>query len=214
MQYQSTAVVPLAFRTVETKAAAFTDLLFSADPLIECDALFDKEYGEGARFITRQIDHAIEGNRMRSMLPAVLRDAFSDGIKWIRPVWRKMARRVWVNSGPDDVSKWNEAILNASAAMTREGDTSTVVSCQAVTRDGQAVAGKDYKAVDQKVEFAAGETSKVVTIEIVDDDLYERDETFQFILQDPSEGALMPAKTDDGRDWSTLYTGSCDWSTL
>lgn len=125
MQYQSTAVVPLAFRTVETKAAAFTDLLFSADPLFECDAVFSKEYGEGAKYITRQLDHAIEGNRMRSMLPAVLRDAFSDGIKWLRPVWRKMARRLWVNSGQDDVSRWNDAVAMATAAMTQEGDTHT-----------------------------------------------------------------------------------------
>lgn len=154
MQYQSTAVVPLAFRTVETKAAAFTDLLFSADPLIECDAVFDKEYGEGARFITRQIDHAIEGNRMRSMLPAVLRDAFSDGIKWIRPVWRKMARRVWVNSGPDDVSKWNEAILNASAAMTREGDTSTPLQPELSVEE-------DPESWQRWVELARGAGHKI-----------------------------------------------------
>lgn len=124
-QYQSTAVVPLAFRTVETKAAAFTDLLFSADPLIEADAVFDKEYGEGSRFITKLCDHAFEGNRLRSALPAVLRDAFADGIKWVRPVWRRMARTVWVNSGEDDVARWNEAISMAVAAMTKEGDMGT-----------------------------------------------------------------------------------------
>lgn len=139
MQYQSTAVVPLAFRTVETKAASFTDLLFSADPLIEADAVFDKEYGDGARFITRLIDNAIEGNRLRSALPAVLRDAFADGIKWLRPVWRRMARTVWVNSGQDDVSRWNDAVAMASAAMTKEGDDRTPLQPErAVDEDPEA----------------------------------------------------------------------------
>jgi Calx-beta domain len=58
-----------------------------------------------------------------------------------------------------------------------------------LTRDGTAVAGSDYIATSGTLTFAAGETAKSVTVQIIGDTVRERDETFSLILVNPSAGA-------------------------
>jgi chitinase len=48
-----------------------------------------------------------------------------------------------------------------------------------MTVDGTAVAGSDYTAASGTLTFAAGTTSRTVSVPIVTDGLYEVDETFQ-----------------------------------
>ena len=54
--------------------------------------------------------------------------------------------------------------------------TSSAVSVHFATANGTATAGSDYTAVSQDVSFAAGETSKTVSIPIIDDSSIEGDE--------------------------------------
>ncbi len=66
------------------------------------------------------------------------------------------------------------------------------VTVSYATQDGTAVAGSDYTATSGSVTFAAGETSKTVTIGLLDDALSENDEVFTLALLS-AEGAVLPA---------------------
>ena len=58
------------------------------------------------------------------------------------------------------------------------------------TSDGTAMAPGDYTAARATLTFAPGETSKSVTVPIVDDDLDEPEETFTMVLGQP-QGATL-----------------------
>ena len=82
--------------------------------------------------------------------------------------------------------------------LTRTGDTSAASTVQWITGDDTrddadpATADSDYTAVTtaQTVSFAAGDTSKTVTVASLDDNLVENDETFEVRLSAPSRGIL------------------------
>ena len=97
-----------------------------------------------------------------------------------------------------------------SAAAVEGTDTSLVftvtlapasgreVTVGYATSDGTATAPGDYTAAaDATLTFAPGETSKSVTVPIVDDDLDEEDETFTVMLSDPS-GATVATDAATG----------------
>ncbi|GBG33102.1 Sodium/calcium exchanger 1 [Hondaea fermentalgiana] len=50
------------------------------------------------------------------------------------------------------------------------------------TRSGTARGGEDFEHTDGKLIFLPGETNKVVRVNIIDDNVYEPDETFQVVL--------------------------------
>ena len=69
------------------------------------------------------------------------------------------------------------------------------VTVDYATRDflaGNAEEGEDYTATSGTLTFAANETSKTITIPILNDDIYEGLETFFVDLSNPS-GAALPA---------------------
>jgi solute carrier family 8 (sodium/calcium exchanger) len=75
--------------------------------------------------------------------------------------------------------------------LRKEGSsgTATVKYCSA---DGSAVAGKDYDAVSGTLTFLNGETEKVVEVSITNDMTYEKTETFNVTLSEPSpEGVKL-----------------------
>ena len=63
------------------------------------------------------------------------------------------------------------------------GDASVEVS----TSGNSATAGSDFEAMNETVLFAEGETSKQITIALIDDTEYEGDETFSVRLANVSE---------------------------
>src|SRR5262249_35619469 len=68
-----------------------------------------------------------------------------------------------------------------------------------------AAAGSDYGAASGTLTFAAGETSKTVTVQVLGDTTFEADETFSVVLSDSANAALGTAAAagtvvnDDGR---------------
>jgi hypothetical protein len=60
-----------------------------------------------------------------------------------------------------------------------------------LTRDGTAVAGSDYVATSGTLTFAAGETAKSVTVQVIGDTVREPDETFYLVLLNPSASATI-----------------------
>ena len=99
-------------------------------------------------------------------------------------------------------STWKVVSLSVADATAEEsfGSIAFTVSLSAASRDpvtvdyatsnGTAVAGTDYTAASGTLTFAPGETSKTVTVSIIDDVHDEATETFTLTLSNPS-----PAKT-------------------
>ena len=77
--------------------------------------------------------------------------------------------------------------------LTRTGDVSRAASVMLETVDGSAAAGADYVAICERVEFAAGQETVEIRIEIIDDDVEEDDEQFAVRIYEPSAGAALGA---------------------
>lgn len=71
------------------------------------------------------------------------------------------------------------------------------VSVRYATANGSAVAGQDYQAVSGTLTFAAGETSKTVTVAALGDAVLEGNETFNLVLSSPA-GATLADGTGRG----------------
>jgi hypothetical protein len=79
----------------------------------------------------------------------------------------------------------------ATVTINRTGNTSSLVSVHFATANGTATAGSDYTAVSQDVSFAAGETSKTVSVPITDAHVIGGSRTVSLALSSPSTGATL-----------------------
>ena len=59
------------------------------------------------------------------------------------------------------------------------------------TQNGSAAAGSDFQFASGRVEFAAGETSKNITVNIIDDGFSEATENFSLVLYDPAGSSRL-----------------------
>jgi uncharacterized repeat protein (TIGR01451 family) len=85
----------------------------------------------------------------------------------------------------------NESGPAAQITVTRTGaNLSQPASVDYATSDGTAQAGSDYTATSGTLNFAAGETSKNVTVPITDDNSVEAAETFKVTLTNPVNSVL------------------------
>ena len=81
--------------------------------------------------------------------------------------------------------------------VTLDEAASETVTVDYATADGSAEAGADYTAASGTLSFAAGETSKAISVAIDDDIDNESDETFTVTLSNAS-GADLGTKTATG----------------
>ena len=75
-------------------------------------------------------------------------------------------------------------------AVTLSGSTARTVTVDYATADGSATAGADYGSVSGTLTFAPGESSATVSVDIVDDEMYEPDETFVARLSSPINAVI------------------------
>ncbi|WP_217427456.1 Calx-beta domain-containing protein, partial [Sphaerotilus uruguayifluvii] len=99
------------------------------------------------------------------------------------------------NDGPPSVSvsgpaQVDEASGTATYTITLSNPSSQTVTVHVATRDGSATAGSDYTAVDRTLTFAAGETSKTISVAITNDSVFEGKETFSVVLDTPTQAVL------------------------
>lgn len=87
----------------------------------------------------------------------------------------------------------SEGAASASITIKRSGGLGGAVSVQFAASNGTATAGADFTAISGPVFFNPGETSKTVTIPILDDSLLEVNETLILRLNDPTNGATLGA---------------------
>jgi Ca2+-binding RTX toxin-like protein len=100
----------------------------------------------------------------------------------------------------DDFSK-----VSITGTSLKEGDSGSQTATLAVslsaaapfpitvnyaTTDGSATAGSDYTPTSGSLSFAAGETSKTITVPIIGDTRIESDETFRVTLNSPTNAVI------------------------
>ncbi|MBZ0093975.1 MAG: retention module-containing protein [Sulfuricella sp.] len=88
----------------------------------------------------------------------------------------------------------NENAGTAVFTVTLSGASATPVTVNYVTADGSATAGQDYTATSGSLTFAAGETSKTVSVPITNDLVYEGNETFAVNLSGASAATIADSQ--------------------
>ena len=79
----------------------------------------------------------------------------------------------------------------ASITLVRAGGSAGLVTVDVALADGTAVAPGDYNGATQTVTFQDGETTKTITVPIVDDSVQESDETVSLSLANATGGATL-----------------------
>ncbi|WP_321528486.1 Calx-beta domain-containing protein [Sedimenticola selenatireducens] len=87
----------------------------------------------------------------------------------------------------------DENVATLNVTVTRSGGSAGAVSVDYATSDGTAIAGQDYQATSGTLDFADGETSQSFSVVVLDDALYEGDESFSISLSNPQGGATLGA---------------------
>ena len=87
----------------------------------------------------------------------------------------------------------NEDAVSATLTVELDPASTGTVTVDYATRDGvgAAKAGEDYTATSGTLTFAATETSKTFTVPILDDDVYENNESFSVDLTNPTGATLV-----------------------
>lgn len=97
----------------------------------------------------------------------------------------------------------NEASGQAEVTVIRTGSLLGVVTVEYATGGGTATPGEDYTAVSGTLVMEHGESRKILTVPILDDSLFEENETVVLTLTDPS-GLLL------GTTQRTVLLTICD----
>ena len=92
----------------------------------------------------------------------------------------------------ENIVEVNEAAGSTVLTVNLAPASTETVTVDYATRDFHAEEGEDYTATSGTLTFAANETSKTITIPILNDDIYEGLETFFVDLSNPS-GTALPA---------------------
>jgi subtilisin-like proprotein convertase family protein len=88
-------------------------------------------------------------------------------------------------------SSVGEAGGSATITVTRSDDGDGLVLVDYATTGGTGTAGKDYTATSGTLSFGPGVTSATFTVPILDDNLFEGDETVELTLSNPTNGAAL-----------------------
>lgn len=133
------------------------------------------------------------------------------------------------SDGPKELPRINfadvtavEGAGKAEVKVTLSSAIDAVVTVGWSISDGTAKSGADYVAAsNQTLTFQPREVEKTITVNLVNDDIREPDETFSINLSSPSNGVLLQSKinvtiknddtkigfSNDGFDAPTSYPG-------
>lgn len=80
----------------------------------------------------------------------------------------------------------SESNANLTVTVTRSGDLSGTSTVGYSTTDGTAVGGLDFTVTSGTLTFTPGQASKTVNIPLINDNIYEGNESFGFLLSNPA----------------------------
>jgi hypothetical protein len=92
--------------------------------------------------------------------------------------------------GDISVTNGTSGTTPAVFTVSLSAASSTPVTVNYATADGQATAGSDYTATSGTLTFAPGQTSQTVTVSVLGDLLYDFQETFTLNLSAPTGATL------------------------
>ena len=98
-----------------------------------------------------------------------------------------------------DATASEEDDSNIDFVVTLDPASEESVTVDYATANGTASSGSDYTAASGSITFAAGETSRTITVAIIDDSTEEDDETLTLTLSNPSG-----AEISDGEATGTI----------
>ncbi len=108
------------------------------------------------------------------------------------------------------VASESSAPLTVTIQLSEPAALTATVRIRSI--DGSALAGEDYGAVDQLVTFAPYQTTATLTLELLDDQVAEADESLRLVLEQVSGATLTPPTTlsitindDDGVPLQRIY---------
>jgi hypothetical protein len=84
-----------------------------------------------------------------------------------------------------------ESATNVSISVTRYSGSKGAVTVHYATANGTAVEGEDFNGASGTVSFADGQTTKVISLKLINDEKGEAAETFTVTLSDPTSGAVL-----------------------
>ncbi|MBI2236470.1 MAG: hypothetical protein HYU60_05880 [Magnetospirillum sp.] len=93
----------------------------------------------------------------------------------------------------------NEAAGTMTFTVSLNRASDSAASVDYATAGGTALSGGDFTATGGTLTFAAGETSKTVSVAVLDDDIYEPDQTVLLTLSNASGAAIA-----DGQGIGTI----------
>lgn len=96
--------------------------------------------------------------------------------------------------GDVTLNEGNSGTSGAAFTISLSRAATTPVTVRYATTNGTAIAGSDYNAVTNTITFAAGQTSKLVTIAVRGDTTVENDEAFYVDLAAASGATLAKAR--------------------
>jgi glucose/arabinose dehydrogenase len=89
----------------------------------------------------------------------------------------------------------SESGLTATVTVTRTGGLASGVAVGYRTENGTASAGVDYTARSGTLVFAGGVASMTFAVPLLDDTVHEANETVTLILENPTNGATLGARS-------------------
>ncbi len=92
------------------------------------------------------------------------------------------------------LSEGQSGTTSALFTVKLSSPSSALVSVAYRTVNGTALAGSDYSATNATLQFAAGQTSQIVTVPVVGDTTVESDETYVVELLSPSGATISQTR--------------------
>ncbi len=89
----------------------------------------------------------------------------------------------------------NENDGTVNVTVNRTGGSFGAITVDYATSNGTATSGSDYQAVNSTLTFAENEYSKVITVNLLNDTVYEGSESFSITLSNPGGGATLGTTT-------------------
>jgi hypothetical protein len=100
----------------------------------------------------------------------------------------------YLTVGNVSVTEGNGGTTTATFTITRSGNLNGESTVKYKTSGGTAIAGTDYTAVAlNSVTFAAGETTKTVSVDVTGDTTLEKNETFNLVLSAATGATISDA---------------------
>lgn len=115
-------------------------------------------------------------------------------------------------------SNGNESVSPAQFTVNLSTVSGQTVTVNYVTANGTAVAGSDYTSTSSTLTFNAGETSKMISVPIIDDTTPEGSEYFMVTLSSPVNATLGTTTThtytinDNDTTYGTLQFSSATYN--